>query len=297
MHTVSCNIKPNKHTMTNKKRGHSNRSKKKTSASKQDKNQPKKVFGGAPTKQRKGDPLPKFSDEVRLNKYLANLGICSRREADTLIATGIVSVNGEIITALGYKVKPGDVVKYDGHQLKPEPKRYVLLNKPKDFVTINNDALARKTIFSLIEKACKERIYPVDKLDRQSTGLMLLTNDSDLEKKLNHVSNKISQLFHVTLDKPFDNEDLLQLSQKGVFVANYLVHPEEVQIIANKGGYEVGIRLRTNRVKLVHGLFEKIGYKVTKLDRLEYAGLTKKDLPRGKFRHLSKEEIAFLKMK
>lgn len=257
----------------------------------------KKAFGGVPTKTRKGDPLPKFSEEVRLNKYLANLGICSRREADTLISTGVVSVNGEIMTELGYKVKPGDVVKYDGHHIKPETKRYVLLNKPKDFVSVNDDALARRSVFALIEKACKERVFPIDKLERQASGLMLFTNDSDMEKKLNHVSNRVSQLFHITLSKPFSPEHLNEMVEKGVFVNDYLVRPEEVSMIPNKGGREVGVRLRTNRVKLVYQLFEKIGYSIAKLDRIEYAGLTKKDLPRGKFRHLSEQEVAFLKMK
>lgn len=269
----------------------------KPTSSKGGEHKPKKVFGGTPTKQRKGDPLPKFSDEVRLNKYLSNLGICSRREADTLISTGVVSVNGEIMTELGYKVKPGDVVKYDGQHLKPEVKRYVLLNKPKDFVTVNDDALGRKTIFSLVDKACRERVYPVDKLDRQTTGLLLMTNDPDMAKKLNHVSVRMSQLFHVTLDKPFSSDHMTELVEKGIFLNDHLVNPEEVQLIANKGNREIGIRLRTARVKLVNTIFEKMGYSVVKLDRLEYAGLTKKDLPRGNFRHLSEQEVAFLKMK
>jgi 23S rRNA pseudouridine2605 synthase len=278
-------------------KGKPERGTRKSTSGKGGADKPKKVFGGMPTKQRKGDPLPKFSDEVRLNKYLSNLGICSRREADTLISTGVVSVNGEIMTELGYKVKPGDVVKYDGQHLKPEVKRYVLLNKPKDFVTVNDDALGRKTIFSLVDKACRERVYPVDKLDRQTTGLLLMTNDPDMAKKLNHVSVRMSQLFHVTLDKPFSSDHMTELVEKGIFLNDHLVNPEEVQLIANKGNREIGIRLRTTRVKLVTNLFEKMGYSVVKLDRLEYAGLTKKDLPRGNFRHLSEQEVAFLKMK
>lgn len=248
------------------------------------------------SKKKKTEPLPKFSDEIRLNKYLANTGICSRREADVLIQTGVVSVNGEIITEMGYKVKPGDSVKYDGESIKQDVKRYVLVNKPKGFVTSNNDPWGRKSLFALVDKACKERIVPSDKLGREELGLMLFTNDNDLILKLNHASSTINQLFHVTINKSFDVEHKLLLTTDGLFLDTHKIIFEELNIIENKGGNELGIRIRSANVKVIQKVLEKLGYKVITLDRLEYGPLTKKDLPRGKYRHLTEKEIAFLKM-
>lgn len=244
----------------------------------------------------KGEPLPNFSDEVRLNKYIANTGVCSRREADTLIATGVVSVNGEVITEMGYKVKPGDTVKYDGESIKPDTKRYVLLNKPKDYVMSNADPKGRKSVMALVAKACKEAVFPVDKMDREAKGLLLCTNDGDLAKKLTHPAYKALQIYQVLLDKTLQPDDMKQLSEEGVFLDKGKVFVEEVSFITGKSNHEVGISIRSNKNKIVNRIFEKLGYRVITLDRVEYAGLTKKDLPRGHYRHLTEKEVAFLKM-
>lgn len=248
------------------------------------------------TKLKKGDPLPSFNDHaIRLNKYLSNAGICSRRDADVLISTGLVSVNGEIILEMGYKVKPDDVVKYDGGTLKSEKKQYVLLNKPKGFVTTMDDPLGRKTVMGLVKKACRERVYPVGRLDRETTGLLLFTNDGDLAKKLTHPLHKAGKIYHVELNKKVSSEDLKKLvagidldDGKAVFDKAEFVNVDEAK--------EVGVELHSGKNRIVRRAFESLGYKVTKLDRVMFAGLTKKDLPRGVFRHLTEKEVAFLKM-
>lgn len=248
------------------------------------------------TKLKKGDPLPSFNDHaVRLNKYLSNAGICSRREADVLISTGLVSVNGEIILEMGYKVKLDDVVKYDGGTLKSEKKQYVLLNKPKGFVTTMDDPLGRKTVMGLVKKACRERVYPVGRLDRETTGLLLFTNDGDLAKKLTHPLHKAGKIYHVELNKNVAREDLKKMvagidleDGKAVFDKAEFVNAEEAR--------EVGVELHSGKNRIVRRAFESLGYKVQKLDRVMFAGLTKKDLPRGAFRHLTEKEVAFLKM-
>ena len=247
-------------------------------------------------KKKKAQALPKFTDEVRLNKYIANTGICSRREADVLIETGVVSVNGEIITEMGYKVKPGDVVKYDGQSIKPDTKRYVLVNKPKGFVTTNNDPWGRKSLFGLIDKACKEQIVPFDNLSRDEVGLILFSNDNDMILKITHPTSTINQLFHITLNKSLQEEHRELITSTGVFVGSKKILFEELTIIENKGGNEVGVRINSSNTKSVHRVFEKLGYEVVFLDRLEYGSLTKKDLPRGQYRHLSEKEVSFLKM-
>ena len=163
------------------------------------KDQPKKQHFNKGVKKKKGDPMPSFSEEVRLNKFIANAGICSRREADVLIASGVIEVNGKIVTEMGFKVKPGDEVKYDGATIRTEQKQYVLLNKPRNFITTMDDPQGRKTVFQLVANACKERIYPVGRLDRNTTGLLLFTNDGDLAKKLTHPRYQVAKLYHVTL--------------------------------------------------------------------------------------------------
>lgn len=240
--------------------------------------------------------LPKFSDEVRLNKYLSNTGICSRREADTLISTGVVSVNGKIITEMGYKVKPGDVVKYDGASIKPETKRYVLMNKPKDFVSKHNDPWGRKSIYPIISKACKEYIFPVDAIDRDSSGLILLTNDSDLTKKLLENPKQISQVLIVNLNKAISPEDFEMLKSNNFFLNLSRVNITDISILEPKHATEIGIEMNTNKHKFIYKIFEKLGYEVTHVDRTKYGNLTKKDLPRGHFRHLTEQEVSFLKM-
>lgn len=255
----------------------------------------KSKFSDFKEKQKKGDPLPSFNnDAVRLNKFLANAGICSRREADVLIATGVVSVNGKIVTELGYKIAPTDIIKYDEETIRSETKRYVLLNKPKGFVSSSNDPLGRKTVHSLVSKACKERIYPIDRLDKETTGLLLFTNDGDMAKKLIHPLRKASQLYDVELNKPLKHEDFDKL-KTGVELEDGKSRFEEVEFV--KGSTrEVGVKIRNNKNHIIRRTFEALGYTIEKLDRVAYAELSKKDLPRGYYRHLTEKEIAFLKM-
>lgn len=247
-------------------------------------------------KVKKGDPMPTFNeDEIRLNKYLSIAGVASRREADVLIQTGVISVNDIVITEMGYKIKPGDVVKYDGETINAEKKRYVLLNKPKDFITTMDDPLGRKTVMSLVKKACKERIYPVGRLDRDTTGLLLFTNDGDLAKKLTHPRYRASKIYSVETNKPVTAEDMEKLLS-GVFLEDGKVFCDKVEYVKNASSREVGVELHSGKNRIVRRLFEHLGYEVVKLDRVKFAGLTKKDLPRGFFRHLSDHEVAFLKM-
>ena len=248
------------------------------------------------TRLKKGDPLPSFNDEVRLNKSLSNAGICSRREADELIKMGIVTVNGIVVMEMGYKVKPGDVVKYDGETINAETKRYVLLNKPKGFVTTMDDPMGRKTVMSLVNKACRERIYPVGRLDKETTGLLLFTNDGDLAKKLTHPRHKASKMYHVTLDKKVNKEHLYVLLN-GILLEDGTTKFDAAEYVEGGEGKEVGVELHSGKNRIVRRSFESFGYKVKKLDRVKFAGLTKKDLPRGMHRHLTEQEVAFLKMK
>lgn len=247
-------------------------------------------------KEKKGDPMPTFNEnEIRLNKFLSNAGVASRREADVLIQTGVVTVNDVIILELGYKIKPGDVVKYDGETINAEPKRYVLLNKPKDFITTMDDPLGRKTVMSLVRKACKERIYPVGRLDRDTTGVLLFTNDGDLAKKLTHPRYNATKIYHVELSKAFSVEDLEKL-RTGIHLEDGKIQCDKAEIIANTGNREVGVEIHSGKNRIVRRMFESLGYVVVKLDRVQFASLTKKDLPRGFYRHLTDKEVAFLKM-
>ncbi len=248
-------------------------------------------------KVRKGDPLPTFNeDEVRLNKYLSNAGVCSRREADVLIQTGVVSVNGEIITEMGYKIKKDDKVQYDGETINAEVKRYVLLNKPKGFITTMDDPLGRKTVMGLVINACKERIYPVGRLDRDTTGLLLFTNDGDMAKKLTHPRYEATKIYHVEADKPVQKEHL-ELLMRGIELEDGRIQADKAEYVTDgKSGREVGIEIHSGKNRIVRRMFEKLGYEVVKLDRVQFASLTKKDLPRGYYRHLTEKEVSFLKM-
>ena len=246
--------------------------------------------------QKKGDPLPSFNeDEIRLNKYLSNAGICSRREADVLIKTGVVTVNGEIITEMGHKVRPGDQVRYDGETINAETKRYVLLNKPKGFITTMDDPMGRKTVMGLVRKACKERVYPVGRLDRDTTGLLLFTNDGDLAKKLTHPLFKARKIYEVELDKNVTSIDLNRLLS-GVKLEDGTSRFDAASFLDDHDGRLVGVELHSGKNQIVRRTFEAMGYKVRKLDRVTFAGLTKKDLPRGRYRILSEKEVSFLKM-
>jgi 23S rRNA pseudouridine2605 synthase len=240
--------------------------------------------------------LPSFNEnEIRLNKFLANAGICSRRDADVLIQTGIVTVNGKIVTELGYKIKPEDVVHYDGATINAESKRYVLLNKPKGFITTLDDPQGRKTVMSLVKSACRERIYPVGRLDRETTGLLLFTNDGDMAKKLTHPRYQARKIYHVELNKPFKIEDFDKIL-KGVDLEDGRSKADEISYIEGGNSKEVGIEIHSGKNRIVRRMFEGLGYVVVKLDRVEFASLTKKDLPRGMFRHLTENEVSYLKM-
>lgn len=247
-------------------------------------------------KKPKGDPLPSFSEDIRLNKYLSNAGICSRREADVLIQTGLVKVNGIQVTELGYKVKPGDIVNYDGGTVRAEKKRYVLLNKPKDFITTMDDPMDRKTVMTLVAKACKERIYPVGRLDRNTTGLLLFTNDGDLAKKLTHPRYEVRKLYHVETADPVTYEQVNTLLSGVELEEGGFVKADKVEILKDTKNREVGIEIHSGKYRVVRRMFEALGHVVKRLDRVSFAGLTKKDLPRGNYRHLTEDEVNYLKM-
>lgn len=233
-------------------------------------------------------------DAVRLNRYIANAGVCSRREADVLIATGVVTVNGKIVTEMGFKVNPTDVVNYGGVPIKNETKKYLLLNKPKDYITTMDDPMERRTVMELTRGACKERLYPVGRLDRNTTGLLLFTNDGDLAAKLTHPKFEIRKVYHVTLNKKMATEDFKMLSD-GLELADGFIKPDAVEYVG-AGKFELGIEIHSGKNRIVRRLMEHLGYEVIKLDRVAFAGLTKKDLPRAKYRFLTDKEISFLKM-
>ena len=235
------------------------------------------------------------SDEIRLNKFISNAGICSRREADTFIKSGSATVNGKTITEMGYKVKLNDEVRFDGRLISPETKRYVLLNKPKNYITTMDDERGRKTVMELVQNAAKERIYPVGRLDRLTTGLLLFSNDGELAKKLTHPKHQVKKLYHVNLDKKLSMSDLQKISENFVLDGK-MVFIDKISYIENKPKSEVGIEIHSGRNRIVRKIFEHFGYNVTKLDRVIFAGLTKKNLSRGHWRHLTQQEINNLKM-
>ncbi len=230
-----------------------------------------------------------------MNKYIANSGVCSRREADVFIAAGNVTVNGKPVTEMGYRVAAGDEVRFDGRLLNPEKKEYVLLNKPKNFITTTSDEKGRRTVMELISKASKARLVPVGRLDRNTTGLLLFTNDGDLAKKLTHPKHGISKLYHVELNKNLSAEDLRKI-KKGLVLEDGPVSVDEVSYINKAPKREVGVKIHSGRNRIVRRLFEHLGYNVIKLDRVLFAGLNKKDLPRGHWRHLTAQEVINLKM-
>ena len=233
---------------------------------------------------------------IRLNKYIANAGICSRRDADVLIASGAITVNGEVVTEMGHKVLPTDEVRYGDRVLQREKPVYVLLNKPKDYITTTDDERDRPNVMELVRDACKERIYPVGRLDRDTTGLLLFTNDGDLTKKLTHPSSQIEKTYFVELDKPFASIDMAAM-RNGLELSDGVIIPDDVQYVDGaESKKEVGITIHSGKNRIVRRMFDFLGYNVEKLDRVIFAGLTKKDLPRGMWRFLTKQEVAFLKM-
>lgn len=242
------------------------------------------------TKRVKSDP-----DLIRLNRFIANAGVCSRREADTYITAGSVTVNGKTITEMGHKVKLSDIVKFDGRLLNPQKKEYVLLNKPKNFITTTSDEKGRRTVMELISKASKSRLVPVGRLDRNTTGLLLFTNDGDLAKRLTHPKHGIRKIYHVELNRNLTAEDLKKI-QSGLTLDDGPINVDEISYINNSPKREVGVKIHSGRNRIVRRIFEHLGYEVKKLDRVIFAGLTKKDLPRGHWRHLTKQEVINLGM-
>ncbi|MFN0030935.1 MAG: pseudouridine synthase [Flavobacteriales bacterium] len=232
---------------------------------------------------------------MRLNKFLSNAGIASRRDADELIKLGLVKVNGVAVTELGLKVDPRkDTVLFEDRSLKPERLQYVLLNKPKDFITTMDDEKGRNTVMTLVESACKERIYPVGRLDRNTTGLLLFTNDGELAKRLTHPRYGISKLYHIELTSKVNGKHLDEI-REGVKLEDGFIKADEISFV-NDDPYNVGIRIHSGKNRIVRRIFEHYGYTVKKLDRVIFAGLTKKDLPRGRYRHLTENEVNFLRM-
>ncbi len=235
------------------------------------------------------------NEPIRLNKFLANAGICSRREADEFITAGVVSVNGEVITELGTKIKRGDEVKFHDQTVSIERKIYVLLNKPKDTVTTSDDPQARRTVMDLVKDACTERIYPVGRLDRNTTGVLLLTNDGDLASKLTHPKYLKKKIYHVHLDKNLTKADMEQIAA-GIQLDDGEIHADAISYTDEAKKDDIGIEIHSGKNRIVRRIFESLGYKVVKLDRVFFAGLTKKGLRRGEWRYLTEQEVNFLRM-
>lgn len=235
------------------------------------------------------------NEPIRLNKYLANAGICSRREADEFITAGVVSVNGEVVTELGTKVKRSDTVKFHDQPVSIERKIYVLLNKPKDCVTTSDDPQERRTVMDLVKDACTERIYPVGRLDRNTTGVLLLTNDGDLASKLTHPKFLKKKIYHVYLDKNLTNADMNQIAA-GINLEDGEIHADAISYASDTDKSQVGIEIHSGKNRIVRRIFESLGYRVVKLDRVFFAGLTKKNLRRGEWRYLTEQEVNFLRM-
>jgi 23S rRNA pseudouridine2605 synthase len=231
---------------------------------------------------------------IRLNKYLSNAGICSRREADAFIATGVVKVNGEIITQLGYKISPGDKVQFGGDSVHKEKSMYILLNKPRGYITTCDDPQERDTVLDLIH-GVKERVYPVGRLDRNTSGLLLLTNDGDLAKTLMHPRYNVAKIYNVVLDKPLTPDDLAKI-RKGIGLEDGFIKVDAVEYVEGADSRnEIGIEIHSGKNRVIRRIFESLGYRVDKLDRVLYASLTKKNLPRGKWRFLEENEVRMLK--
>lgn len=246
---------------------------------------------------KRNTPKPNATDQskgIRLNKYIANAGICARREADRYIAAGNVEVNGKPMTELGYRVQPTDVVKFDGKNISAEKKEYILLNKPKGFITTTQDEKGRKTVMDLVAGAAQGNIKPVGRLDRLTTGLLLLTNDGDLMKKLTHPSHGVRKIYHVILDKKLALADFHKI-QEGLTLEDGFIQVDDINFVDGAPHNEIGVKIHSGRNRIVRRIFESLGYVVEKLDRVAFAGLTKKDLPRGHWRTLTAQEIINLK--
>jgi len=233
-------------------------------------------------------------ESLRLNRFIAHSGVCSRREADELIRNGQITVNGKTVTELGIKVTANDDIRYKSKRLSSEKKVYILLNKPKGYVTTVEDPHADQTVIDLIGEACRERVYPVGRLDKSTTGVLLLTNDGELTGKLTHPRYKRKKIYHVFLDRPVIKTDLFKISE-GVEIDNEMIVADAVSYADPEDKTQIGIEIHSGQNRIIRRIFEKLGYKVKKLDRVYFAGLTKKNLPRGKWRFLSEKEVSMLK--
>ena len=240
-------------------------------------------------------PIPDPNEQIRLNKFMSNAGICSRREADEFIQQGLVKVNGQVVTELGTKITHSDIVEYDEKVVALESKCYILLNKPKDCVTTSDDPNGRLTVMDLVKGACSERIYPVGRLDRNTTGVLLLTNDGDLASKLTHPKYVKKKIYHVWCDKDITEDDMQRIAD-GIELDDGPIHADAISYATETDRNQAGIEIHSGRNRIVRRIFESLGYHVTKLDRVYFAGLTKKNLPRGRWRYLTQEEVNFLKM-
>jgi 23S rRNA pseudouridine2605 synthase len=259
------------------------------------KTETKKYSKASSPKESGPDPkiVPQTSTTTRLNKYIAQSGVCSRREADALIKSGKIKVNSKVITEMGYQVKRDDTVHYEKKLLSKEKLVYILINKPKDFITTTDDPQERKTVMQLVSKACEERIYPVGRLDRNTTGVLLLTNDGELSKKLTHPSHQVGKIYQVELNKPIEEAHFSQI-QEGVELEDGLIKVDDIAIL-DHSNLGLGVEIHSGKNRIVKRIFESLGYEVSKLDRVMFAGLTKKDIPRGKWRFLKDKELVKLK--
>ncbi|ARN78702.1 pseudouridine synthase [Nonlabens spongiae] len=246
-------------------------------------------------KKRESAPFKNDSNEIRLNKYIANSGLCSRREADIYIKAGSVTVNGKPVTEMGYKVKPGDEVKFDNRSIQPTKKEYFLLNKPKGFITPKKGEPSSKTVFDIMESATSNPLYFVGSLNRPSLGLMLFTTDLEIANKLNNPNQDMRKIYHVTLDRSFKHEDLVAI-RKGVVIDREEIKVAEVNFVEGGRNNEIGIKIHSGKDNIVLRIFDHLGYEVKILDRVVLANLTKKDLPRGRYRRLTEQEIINLRM-
>ena len=242
----------------------------------------------------KSPKKPSNPDEIRLNRYISNSGMCSRRDADIYIQSGNVKVNGEVITEMGYKVKLTDSVQFDGVNITPEKKEYILLNKPKNFSTAGDDSQGSANVLDLVRNATKAKLQPVGRMDKTTTGLLLFTNDTEIIQKFTAPNQRSSKVYQVTLDKNLKFEDLERI-QKGLTIDDHRVYVEEITYIEDQPKSEIGLKMKTSNVKIVRRIFEHLKYDVLKVDRVTFAGLTKKNLPRGDWRFLTEQEIINLK--
>lgn len=252
-------------------------------------------FGPKPDAPKSNKPKqPSNPDEIRLNRYISNSGMCSRRDADIYIQSGNVKVNGEVVTEMGYKVKLTDVVQFDGVNITPEKKEYILLNKPKNFSTSGDEEKGSANVLDLVRNATKAKLQPVGRMDKTTTGLLLFTNDNEIIQKFTAPNQRSSKVYQVTLDKNLKFEDLERI-QKGLMIDEHKVYVEEITYIEDQPKSEIGIKMKTSNVKVVRKIFEHLKYDVLKVDRVTFAGLTKKNLPRGDWRFLTEQEIINLK--